>query len=55
MEKFEFDDMEFSEATRLLYEGHNVNGMDISPEAFPLFMTSAFTMGNLEEVEAAYA
>ena len=54
MEKFEFNDMEFSEATRLLYEGHNVNGMDISPEAFPLFMTSAFTMGNLEDVEAAY-
>ena len=55
MEKFEFDDMEFSEGTRLLYEGHHVKGMDIAPEAFPLFMTSAFTMGNLEDVENAYA
>ncbi len=54
MEKFEFDDMEFSEGTRLLYEGHHVKGMDIAPEAFPLFMTSAFTMGNLEDVESAY-
>lgn len=55
MEKFEFNDMEFSEETRLLYEGHNVKGMSLAPEAFPLFMTSAFTMGNLEDVERAYA
>ncbi len=55
MEKFEFDDMSFSEDTRILYEGHNVRGMDLAPEALPLFMTSAFTMGNLEDVENAYA
>ena len=54
MEKFEFDDISFSESTRLLYEGHHVNGMDISPEAFPLFMTTAFNLGNLESVEKAY-
>ncbi len=54
MEKFEFEDMEFSEGTRLLYEGHHVKGMELAPEAFPLFMTSAFTMGNLEDVEKAY-
>ncbi len=54
MEKFEFDDIEFTEGTRILYEGHNVDGMDIAPEAFPLFMTSAFTMGNLEDVAEAY-
>ena len=54
MEKFEFDEISFNEETRLLYEGHNVNGMDISPEAFPLFMTSAFNMGNLDDVENAY-
>lgn len=54
MEKFEFDDMEFSEGTRLLYEGHHVKGMSIAPEAMPLFQTSAFTMGNLEDVKKAY-
>lgn len=54
MEKFEFDDISFSEDTRLLYEGHHVNGMDIAPEAFPLFMTSAFNLGNLDNVEKAY-
>lgn len=54
MEKFEFDDISFSEDTRILYEGHNVNGMNISPEAFPLFMTSAFNMGNLDNVEHTY-
>lgn len=55
MEHFEFDDITFSEGTRLLYEGRNVNGLDISPEAFPLFMTSAFNIGkNLKEVEKTY-
>jgi len=54
MEKFEFDDISFGEETRLLYEGHNVNGMDLSPEAFPLFMTSAFNMGNLDHIEHTY-
>lgn len=54
MEKFEFDDIQFREDTRLLYEGHNVNGMAIAPEAFPLFMTSAFNMGNLDDVEHTY-
>lgn len=54
MEKFEFEDIAFQEDTRILYEGHHVNGMDISPEAFPLFMTSAFNMGNLDSVENIY-
>lgn len=54
MERFEFDDISFQEDTRILYEGHHVNGMDISPEAFPLFMTSAFHMGNLDQVEQMY-
>ncbi|MFI3212376.1 MAG: aminotransferase class I/II-fold pyridoxal phosphate-dependent enzyme [Eubacteriales bacterium] len=54
MEKFEFDDMEFSEGTRLLYEGHNVNGMSLAPEAMPLFQTSAFTMTNLDNVQQTY-
>lgn len=54
MEKFEFEDITFEEETRLLYEGHHVNGMDISPEAFPLFLTSAFNMGNLDDVAATY-
>ena len=54
MEKFVFDDIEFSEESRILYEGHHVNGMDIAPEAFPLFMTTAFNMGNLENVQKTY-
>jgi len=54
MEKFEFDNISFNEDTRLLYEGQHVNGMDISPEAFPLFMTTAFNMGNLDQVEHTY-
>jgi len=54
MDKFEFDNIEFREETRLLYEGHNVNGMNISPEAFPLFMTSAFNLGDLDDVQNAY-
>lgn len=54
MEKFEFDDISFSEETRVLYEGHHVNGMDLAPEAFPLFMTSAFNMGNLDNVAHTY-
>lgn len=55
MEKFEFDDISFKEDTRILYEGHYVEGMDLAPEAFPLFMTSAFNMGNLDDVEKTYA
>lgn len=54
MEKFEFDDISFSEDTRILYEGHHINGMNLAPEAFPLFMTSAFNMGNLDDVEHTY-
>lgn len=54
MEKFEFHDISFQEDTRLLYEGHDVNGMDLSPEAFPLFMTSAFNLGNLDNVRQTY-
>lgn len=54
MEKFEFNDISFSEETRVLYEGHHVNGMDLAPEAFPLFMTSAFNMGNLDNVAHIY-
>ncbi len=54
MNKFEFEDMEFSEGTRLLYEGHGVNGMTLAPEAMPLFQTTAFTMTNLEDVKRAY-
>jgi cystathionine gamma-synthase len=52
--EFKFDDMEFHEDTRILFEGKGVEGMDIAPEAFPLFMTSAFNLGNLHDVEKAY-
>ena len=47
--------MEFSEATEILYKGKAVEGMDLSPEAIPLFMTSAFTMGDLDDVKSTYA
>ncbi|HOO27144.1 MAG TPA: aminotransferase class I/II-fold pyridoxal phosphate-dependent enzyme [Lachnospiraceae bacterium] len=54
MEKFIFDDMSFHEDTRLLYEGQHINGMELSPEAFPLFATSAFNMGDLDNVAETY-
>lgn len=50
-----FKDMNFKEDTMILYEGKGVKGMEISPEANPIFMTTAFNLGNLHEVEAAYA
>ncbi|MEI3266811.1 MAG: hypothetical protein V8R85_06740 [Frisingicoccus sp.] len=43
MEKFEFNDISFSEDTRILYEGHHVNGMNISPEAFPFSSPALLT------------
>ncbi|SFR65502.1 trans-sulfuration enzyme family protein [Anaeromicropila populeti] len=44
----------YSEATRILYEGHTIKGMSMSPEAFPLFNTTAFNMGDLNDVDKTY-
>lgn len=54
MEHFVFDDMQFSEETRLLYEGDHIDGTSLAPEAFPIYLTSAFTMGNLDDVQKTY-
>ena len=48
------DDMNFSEATQLLYEGNKVEGCSLAPESTPIFLTTAFTMGNLEDVQNIY-
>lgn len=44
----------FTEATQLLYEGEHINGCSLKPESIPLFLTTAFTMGNLTDVENTY-
>ncbi|UZW15458.1 aminotransferase class I/II-fold pyridoxal phosphate-dependent enzyme [Clostridium pasteurianum] len=46
--------IKFSEATELLYEGEKINGCDLTPESAPIFLTTAFTMGNLENVQNTY-
>lgn len=47
-------DIKFSEATELLYEGDKVEGYSYTPESVPIFLTTAFTMGDLENVQATY-
>lgn len=44
----------FSEATRLLYEGEDINKQFLDPEAAPLFMTTAFILGDLKNVDKTY-
>ncbi len=45
----------FALESELLYTGHQVEGMDLKPEAPPLFLTTAFTMDSFDEVRAVYA
>lgn len=45
---------QYSEATRILYEGDDRYEGEQRPESFPIFLTTAFTMGNLADVQAAY-
>lgn len=47
-------EIEFTEATQLLYEGDMVRGSSLKPESFPVFLTTAFTMGDLEDVQNTY-
>lgn len=44
----------FSEATELLYQGEDINKQFLDPEAPPLFLTSAFILGDLEQVDRTY-
>lgn len=46
--------MNFSRASKLLYMGDKVKGMDLKPEAVPLFPSTAFTMNTLSEVKETY-
>lgn len=46
--------MNFSEATRLLYEGDGISGCSLAPESMPIFLTTAFTMGDLDDVQNTY-
>ena len=41
--------------TEALYQGTDVRGMDLHPEAIPCFLTTAFTMKGFEEVQETYA
>lgn len=45
---------QFSEATRLLYEGDGIDGYSLAPESVPIFLTTAFTMGDLQTVQDTY-
>ncbi len=55
MEGFLMDKkMQFSEATGLLYEGETIKGNELKAESFPIFLTTAFTMGDLEDVQNTY-
>lgn len=47
-------DMVFSEATQILYEGEKIDGCELAPESTPIFLTTAFTMGDLEDVQNTY-
>lgn len=46
--------LEFSEATQLLYEGRAIDGCSLKPESVPIFLTSAFNMGDLSDVQQTY-
>ena len=41
--------------TEALYQGTDVHGMALHPEAMPCFLTTAFTMKGFEEVQETYA
>lgn len=41
--------------TEYLYKGSRVDGMELKPETIPCFMTTAFNMDDLEDVNRIYA
>lgn len=44
----------YSEATNLLYQGRKIPDCSLQPEGYALFLTSAFNLGNLEDVRHTY-
>ena len=46
---------DYSKASELLYKGDHIEGMELSPEAVPVFFNTAFSMRNLTEVKKTYA
>ena len=46
--------MEFTEKTEILYKGERVEGMELMPEALPLFATTAFNQPTLSDVRNVY-
>jgi cystathionine beta-lyase/cystathionine gamma-synthase len=50
----EWGEMNFSEETEMLYKGDQMKELGIKPEVFPLFLTSAFNMGDLTDVQNTY-
>lgn len=48
------NEMIFSEATQILYEGEKIEGCSLTPESTPIFLTTAFTMGDLDDVQDTY-
>ena len=45
---------QYSVASELLYKGESIPGLEFSPEAMPLFETTAFTWKTLSEAKEAY-
>ncbi len=48
------DALRFSEATELLYQGRKLDGCTLTPESPPIFMTTAFVLGDLDDVHRTY-
>lgn len=44
----------FTEESMLLHTGFEVSGMDLTPEAMPLFQTNAFSQKNLSSMKQTY-
>jgi len=45
----------FSVETEYLYKGDHIKGMDLKPEVIPCFLTTAFNMDDLLDVQNVYA
>ncbi len=45
----------FSRDTEYLYKGDRIEGMSLKPEVIPCFLTTAFNMDNLDDVNRVYA
>lgn len=45
---------EYTPATGVLYKGDKVNGMSLTPETIPCFLTTAFTSESLSDIKKVY-